>query len=323
MSRQIAQLAGQGEWDAVVALELSAAPYAHQIAGTPCIFDLNVSASYQRFRQYSQGVKGWRWLHSWIGWQKTRRYERRLCRDFAACTVVLAAEAAYLREMLTGTGCRVLVSENGVDVERNRPAAVERTANSLIYPGALTYEANRDAVEFFLKEIYPLIKREEPDVAFIVTGSSEGVDLGRLPLDPSVRLTGYLPDPRPAIGSSAVCVIPLQQGTGTRLKILEAMALGVPVVSTSKGAEGLAVVDGKHLLLADEPEQFAHYTLQLLRNRAQGEALAADARRLVVERYDWRRIGAAFVSLVERVVSGRKARSEGVRPSMGVAVGDG
>jgi glycosyltransferase involved in cell wall biosynthesis len=109
-------------------------------------------------------------------------------------------------------------------------------------------------------------------------------------------------DVRPVIAGSAACVVPLRQGGGTRLKILEAMALGVPVVSTRKGAEGLDVVDGEHLLLADGPRDLAAASVRLLQDGALRARLAANARALVEQRYDWRAIGAAFTDLVEDAV---------------------
>jgi glycosyltransferase involved in cell wall biosynthesis len=117
-----------------------------------------------------------------------------------------------------------------------------------------------------------------------------------------VRLTGYVDDVRPWVQASRVCVVPLRQGGGTRIKILEAMALGTPVIATSKGMEGLDVVAGEHLLVADEPADFARQTLRLLRDEALARSLAERARELVVEHYDWRAIGRDFVDLVEEAV---------------------
>jgi len=105
------------------------------------------------------------------------------------------------------------------------------------------------------------------------------------------------------VAEAAACVVPIRQGGGTRLKILEAMALGTPVVSTTKGAEGLSVTDGEHLLLADDPASFAACTLRLFRDDGLRSRLARNARRLVEERYDWAQIGQRFVHLVEETVS--------------------
>jgi glycosyltransferase involved in cell wall biosynthesis len=143
-------------------------------------------------------------------------------------------------------------------------------------------------------------------VSLAITGSTVGADLGGLNLDDSVHLTGYVPDVRIPVAEATVCVVPIRQGGGTRLKILEAMALGTPVVATSKGAEGLEVIDGEHLLLADTPQAFADATLRLLGDPALRARLVASARRLVEARYDWAQIGQRFVRLVEETVAGRR-----------------
>ena len=134
-----------------------------------------------------------------------------------------------------------------------------------------------------------------------MTGSTKGVDRSGWQLDDSVTLSGYVDDIRSVVGSSAICVVPLRQGSGTRLKILEAMALGIPIVSTTKGAEGLGVRHGEHLLLADDAPTFAQHTTALLRDPALGQRLSAQARQLVEQHYDWSFIGQRFLKLVEDV----------------------
>jgi glycosyltransferase involved in cell wall biosynthesis len=114
-----------------------------------------------------------------------------------------------------------------------------------------------------------------------------------------VELTGHLDDVRATVAGSWACVVPLRKGGGTRVKILEAMALGTPVVSTTKGAEGLDVRDGVHLLLADTAADFAAQTVRLLGSRPLRDALAVAARRLVEERYEWRTIGARLCEVID------------------------
>ena len=174
--------------------------------------------------------------------------------------------------------------------------------NSLIFTGAMTYGANYEAMEFFLQDVYPLVKARQPGVTLRITGSTQGVPLRRLPLDESVLLTGYVDDVRPLIWDSAVCVAPLRVGGGTRLKILEAMALGRPVVATSKGAEGLEVTHGYDILIADDPATFADCILRLLADPSLRERLAQAARQTVEEKYDWRIIGRRLDALLRDVV---------------------
>ncbi len=160
-------------------------------------------------------------------------------------------------------------------------------------------------MQWFLTEVYPRIKQRVPNVSLTISGSTSGVDLAGLRLDESVHLSGYVEDVRPLVAGGAVCVAPIRQGSGTRLKILEAMALGTPVVATSKGAEGLGVTPGEDILLADEPVEFAAQVVRLLHDPALHEHLARNARRLVEQYYDWEQIGQRFVELVEGVVEQR------------------
>lgn len=306
MRQAIAQMSSRRPWDAVVVFQPPAAQYALQIADAPRVLDVDTAFSYQMLERHVR-QRGPGRLRTWASWQKTQQYESRLFRNFQVCTVVSAREQAHVAALVNGAGCRVDVVSNGVDCGRNRMGLTQPRGNSVVFNGALTYSANYDAMQYFLAEIYPLMQRQSPDIELYITGSTAGVNLAGLRLDASVHLTGYVEDIRRLIAGASACVVPLRQGGGTRLKILEAMALGVPVLSTSKGAEGLEVIDGEHILLADSPQAFADRTAQVLHDPSLRQYLAANARRLVEQRYDWAQIGQRFVTLVESV-AGRTGR---------------
>jgi glycosyltransferase involved in cell wall biosynthesis len=299
MRRTIAKIAREKHFDAVVACQPPAGRYALGLPQIPRVFEIDTALSFQmkeRYHHEQRQVARWR---AWFSWQKAERYERALARQYQVLTVSGPMELEYLSAFAP---CTELIP-NGVDCNRNRPGLATVKPNTLIYAGALTYSANYDAMQYFLAEIYPLIKRHVPDVTLTITGSTRGVDRTGLQLDDSVRLPGNVDDVRPLIAANAVCVVPIRQGSGTRLKILEAMALGVPVVSTGKGAEGLDVQHGEHLLLADDPQTFAQHILALLRDPALGQRLSARARYLVEQHYDWSFIGQRFLRLVEDVAN--------------------
>lgn len=306
MQRSVDQLLASQAWDAIVAFQGAAAIYVQHRHDIAKILDVDTALSFQMRERYDQQTQSIRRLRTWLSWQKAQRFERQLYRRFDACTVVAAAEVDYLESLTQGVGCRVEVVRNGVDCDANRPGRYAIRPNTLIYNGAMTYSANYDAVQYFLAQIYPAIRQQLADVSFTVTGSIKGVAQSGLNLDASVRLAGYVEDIRAEVGSHAVCVIPLREGGGTRLKILEAMALGTPIISTTKGAEGLDVVHGEQLLLADEPRAFAQHAIDLLRDPARRQRLASSARRLVEQKYDWSALTQRFVGLVEETVNQRR-----------------
>lgn len=241
---------------------------------------------------------------AWATWRKDIAWERRLFRRFNLVTMVSEADRDAVRSM----GCastRIEVVPNGVDaaacaaVRTASISQVTPTADTVIYPGALTYSANLDAVTWFARKVWPRLLRSRPQARFLVTGSTAGVDIAALTAVPGLSFTGYLPDVRPTLASAQVCVIPLRQGGGSRLKVLEAMALGVPVLSTTKGVEGLDLEPGRHCLVADDPETFAAQLERLLADPALSRRLAAAALAEVVPRYDWPPIAGRFVDLVE------------------------
>ena len=301
MRETVAEVINSSQWEAVVAVQTQVARYAMEVPGLSQILDIDTSLSYQLHEQrFTQdGHKGR--LRNWVSWQKAKQYETRLFRRFPACTVVSSVELNYIKSMVSASECRVEVSPNGVDCQHHRPGLTQPRPKALVYNGAITYSANYDAMQYFLAEIYPLIQRRESDVSLTITGSTSGIELTGLALDESVRLSGYVDDIRIPVSEAAVCVVPIRQGGGTRLKILEAMALGTPVVATSKGAEGIDAVDGEHILLADDEETFADHAVRLMSEPTLRQRLVTNARNLVEERYDWKQIGDRFVALVESV----------------------
>jgi glycosyltransferase involved in cell wall biosynthesis len=303
MRQAVTEMASSGAWDAVVSIQPPVASYVSQLPTAARVLDVDTSQSFQMHQRYlnQQGVVG-RW-RAWASWQKTHRYETKMFRRFQACTVVSATELDYVEAMVRKSGGRVELSLNGVDCEQCQPGLAVPRPNHLAFNGALTYSANYDAMQYFLAEIYPRIQAQVPDVSLTISGSTSGVDLAGLRLDESVHLSGYVEDIRPLVAGAWVCVVPIRQGGGTRLKILEAMALGTPVVATSKGAEGLDVAPGQEILLADDPEDLANQVVRVLGDRALRQQLATDGRQLVERRYDWAEIGRHFVDLVERTVA--------------------
>lgn len=303
MAQQVSQVTQAWRPEVVVALTFVTAPYALALPEAKKVVDIDNFMARMLKEAIPLATGSMRRFRRHLAYKKFLRYERKLYPQFDLCLAVTQADReAVLRQMAIRSD-QLVVTPNGVDTQYNHLEAVEPLPNSLIFNGALTYNANYDAIAYFLREIYPLIIQQVPEVRLRVTGSTSGVDTGRLPIDGHVELTGYLPDIRPAVAQSWVCVVPLRMGGGTRLKILEAMSLGTPVVSTTKGAEGLEVGDSEHLLLADTPDEFARQVIHVLRSVELRERLCRNARNLVAERYEWSKIGADFCASVEQLVA--------------------
>jgi sugar transferase (PEP-CTERM/EpsH1 system associated) len=241
--------------------------------------------------------------------RKLRRYEARACRAADHVVAVSEADAAQLQD-LSGRG--VSTVPNGVDTAFFTTASSVQTpavSASLVYVGAFTWFPNADAIRHFVEQVLPLIRAERPDVTLTVIG--KGADPQSEPAlaaQPGVRLAGLVDDIRPYVQQAAVYVVPLRIGGGTRLKILDALAMGKAIVSTSIGCEGLAVTPGHDILVADEPQAFAQAVLQLLREPDRAAALGTSGRGLVERRYDWCAIGGALLQAYRQAID---ARSQG------------
>jgi sugar transferase (PEP-CTERM/EpsH1 system associated) len=293
----------RGRPDVIVASQAGMARYATAVAGIRRIFDeVELGAIHDAWANAPTRFSRWR---RGLTWAKVRRYAGRTARAFDACTVVSERERALLREAAPDYGA-VHVVPNGVDLDALRPGLAEPQPNTLVYNGALTYSANYDAMRHFLEAILPLIRLQSPEVTLRITGSTQGVDVAALPVSDGVMLTGYLPDIRPAVAGAWACVVPLRAGGGTRVKILEAMAVGTPVIATTKGAEGLDVRPGEDILVADDPADFAAQTVRLLRDSDLRRRLSRSGRALVEARYGWNAIGQQFAQIVECVVEAQR-----------------
>ena len=220
------------------------------------------------------------WLHS----RMLRRWEPRYAERFDRCITVSEVDRRLL--MTANPRLQVDVVPNGVDTQLYQPLALEGTQPALLLVGNMSYAPCADGALWFCNQILPHIRRAIGDVQVWIVGISPPPEVVRLNGD-GVHVTGRVEDVVPYYRPSTVCVMPLRAGGGTRLKILEAMALGRPAVSTAIGCEGLDVVDGRHLLIADAPEKFAEKTVRLLTDKALYQRMVTEARELAVARYDW------------------------------------
>jgi glycosyltransferase involved in cell wall biosynthesis len=177
---------------------------------------------------------------------------------------------------------------NGVDTEFFKPLDEPTEENSLVFVGGMTWYPNLDAMQYFTREIWHLIKAEVPDLTMNLIGRKPQQNILEFAeQEPGFRPLGFQDDVRPHVHKSAVYVVPIRVGGGTRLKILDAMAMGKAIVSTSIGCEGIDVTDGVDIVIADSARDFATKTIQLLRDRTMRDEIGRNARKKAIERYSW------------------------------------
>jgi polysaccharide biosynthesis protein PslH len=312
MSRLIERETQANDYDVFIAGEIGNAMYVKSARARVAILDDPEMAALYDLANPSSGPKAF--LRHTLTRGKFERFMRWILRRYDACSVVSELEQGLLQRLAPPTLTTALIP-NGVDTQHNRPGIALTEPNRLVFSGSLLYDANWKAMDFFLSDVFPLIRMEVPSASLIVTGRHDGLLPGTPDQREGVTFTGFVDDVRPVVAASSVAVVPLRHGAGTRLKVLEAMALGVPVVSTTKGIEGLAVRPGTHFLLADEPQAIANAVIRLFHDHHLRQTLVEHARELVVAQYDWKMIGSQMNHLVERVVERKQIVAERKRGS--------
>jgi glycosyltransferase involved in cell wall biosynthesis len=248
-------------------------------------------ARQMRLRYGNKFTKGVYWLQ----WKLFEAYEKRFV---PRCDLLLApsqADADFYRRL--APNIKTIVIPNAVDTDALTPLGAPEEPFSLIYPGRMDYAPNAEAVEIFCRQIMPRIAEELPAARFYIVGKNPPRAVRELASE-RVVVTGYVEDVLPYWRKAAALVVPLAVGGGTRIKILEAMALGRPVVSTSKGSEGLDVRHDKHLLIAEDPRAFAETTIELLRQGERCREMVRAARELVEAKYSFAAVGTLLRNLL-------------------------
>lgn len=283
----------RGAFDVAVAYEFGAADYLSRVhapqlkrvydACEPFQFDDGTSTVRTRLRLW-----------------KVRHYLAATLRQFDAYTAVSYLEQNWIRRYIRPDVPITAVVPNGCDTFRPYRGPVD--LSRVIYTGSITYFANRDAVDYFLSRVWPILRARIPDSRFVVTGTipKNAMHYGSLP---GVTIAGLVDDFSTFVSSSAALAVPLQRGGGTRVKILEAMALGCPVVANRKAIEGLDVRANQDVLIAEEPSAFADAIFTVMTEKSVRQQLIDNGRQ-VSERYSWSRSIETFVQLIESLAQG-------------------
>ncbi len=268
----------------------------------PLVLDEH-NLEYELLHRLYQGERApGRRLYNWAEYVKFRREEQSCWRRADACLLTSGREREILRGLLPDKPA--VTVPNGVDIEFYRPSDSAVEPDSLAFTGLMSYRPNIDGVVYFVEEVLPRIHRVRPGVTLTIVGAGPGPEVERL-AGPRVRVTGAVPDTREYFARAAAAVVPLRMGSGTRLKVLEGLAMGKPLVSTSIGCEGIHVQDGEHLLIADEAQALADAVLRVLSDAPLAVALARQGRALVEREYGWAAITAQLEVFYAQVLADR------------------
>jgi sugar transferase (PEP-CTERM/EpsH1 system associated) len=268
--------------------------------------DHNAEYVLQRTAFESDARNPARWhaaLYSLIQWKKLEHYERATCRAARHIVVCSEADARAVERLLeirdgrleidsrrSAVVGRITVIPNGVDTEFYTPRERARDEPMLVFTGKMDFRPNVDAMLWFAREILLRVRAEIPNAHLVIVGQKPAPSIRALAQQPGITVTGWVADTRPYIADAAIYIVPLRMGSGTRLKVLEAMAMGKAIVSTTRGIEGLALTPDREVILADTATEFARAIVALWRDSTHRRTLGQNARALAETRYDWRHL---------------------------------
>lgn len=221
--------------------------------------------------------------------KKLRKYESEAIKKFDLNLVVSPPDKKEIQSF--SIKAKVEIIPNGVDTEYFHILETPIRKNNLVFTAGMNWFPNRDAVIYFLKEMWPLVKKVIPDLSLTLIGYEPPEEVVSLGKKEKVEILGFVDDVRPYVAQATAYIVPIRVGGGTRLKILDAFACGKAVISTSIGCEGLEVTSGRDILIGDSPEEFAQQVIKVCTDSDLRRSLGREGRKLVEEKYTWRLIG--------------------------------
>lgn len=284
-------------------------------APTPVVIIDSHDVHYDLARQIAMSAASFgRRIHARLNWRKLKREEIAAYEDADGVCVCSVADQERLAK--DAPAARAVVIPNAADIEgmQPRPSDPAPDANTVLFFGLLATVPNVDGLQYFVRQIWPRILARRPGAKFLIVGAKPAPELRALE-GSGVSIVGPVDDLRPYLTRAAVVVVPLRLGSGTRLKILESWAMARPVVSTSLGAEGLESVAGRHLLIADDPDEFAAAVLRILNEPALAAQLGAAGRALVSGSYSWQGTAELLAAFFRQAAACREDSPDGARSS--------
>ncbi|MFT3818022.1 MAG: TIGR03087 family PEP-CTERM/XrtA system glycosyltransferase [Rubrivivax sp.] len=284
LAREVRRLLAAQAWDLIFVHCSSVAQYVEHVRDVPKILDFGDMDS-QKWLEYAQVKPFPLSLGYWLEGQKMLAAEKRLARRFELCTATTRAEWETLDGY--GTGAATDWFPNGVDAEFFSPADGAYDADTISFIGRMDYYPNQECMARFCRETWPLLKARRPAMKLLIVGADPSPEMRALGQHPGVTVTGSVPDVRPYVRGSALMVAPLAIARGTQNKILEAMAMGVPVVTSRVAAGGVDALPEQHLLVADEPAAVAAAILRIVEDAGERRRLSEAGRARMLSHHSW------------------------------------
>jgi sugar transferase (PEP-CTERM/EpsH1 system associated) len=300
MRQQLRQLMNKVKFDLVHFDTISLAAYRNEVGQTPKILNHHNIESHLLKRRTLFEKNPLKRLYYALEGEKLERYERKACAEFDTNFTVSELDKQRLLELVPAARADVIA--NGVDVEYFNPGAEAVVPGNLLMASGMNWFPNRDAVLYMCNEIWPLLTAQMPELSWTVVGASPPQQVLELAAnDKRVSVTGFVDDVRPYLSRAEIYLCPMRDGGGTRVKILDALAMGKAIVSTTMACEGIDVTPGKNVLFADSPREFVEQ-IQRLRNDATLRVnLGREARKFVVDHYSWPVIGQNLSAIYKRL----------------------
>lgn len=269
------------------------------------------NVEYDNFQRMAEGrINLFRKLYYWLESRKFYREEIKTVSRQDAVLVPSRRDAVLYDADVPHVPKYII--PNGVDLDYFERGNVSPEPYSMVFVGMMKYLPNEDAMNFFLDEIFPRIREKIPKAKIYIVGSNPDSSL-KSRQNKNIEVTGFVDDVRPYIDRSSVYVVPLRMGGGTRLKILEAMAMQKPVVTTNIGCEGLGLENKNTALIADDPDEFADSVVELLRNRELASRLRIKANKLVRKKFSWDTVGSRLQEVYFKLI---EKKSPGIEPDL-------
>lgn len=302
MSKALERLLSSNKYDAVqieYAQGMQYLPIVKSFGVPSLVVSHDVSfISQQRKAKVCKGIHRWFWRAES---HRMRSYEQREWRNFERIVAMSEIDRSHILKLIPGA--EVDIVPNGVDIVKFSIQSEDKIP-TLVFVGWMRHMPNRDGLAWFLDTIWPIIREKHLTVQFQIIGRGLPKKLiKRVDSDVRIKYLGYIEDIQSFVGKAWISVVPIRIGSGSRLKILESLALGTPVVSTTVGCEGIPFRNGKEICIADKPDKFARTVIQLLADKEERMQLSSNGRKLVEKHYDWERIGMLAADSVLKTIS--------------------